>query len=201
LKSSVSQTAQRQPAKQQSTRKAESTYQVMTIDTLLNGKIRVKLLTRLLLNPASRVYLRGLEKDFGVSSNTVRVELNKLSDLKLIEVDETVTAQKQYKANTLHPMFTPLRNFILKQFGFESLIEQVFQKLGEVESVYITNDWAEGKESTFVDLVVVGDVNKNYMNRLIEHAEKVIQKKIRVAVYETNFSESEIIGVPFIKLI
>jgi hypothetical protein len=74
----------------------------MTIDTLLHGKIRVKLLTRLLLNPASRVYLRGLEKDFAVSSNTVRVELNKLSDLKLIEVDETVTAQKQYKANTLH---------------------------------------------------------------------------------------------------
>ncbi len=173
----------------------------MTIDNLLNGKIRVKLLTRLLLNPASRVYLRGLEKDFGVSSNTVRVELNKLSDLKLIEVDETEGNVKQYKANVKHPMFTPLRNFILKQFGFESLIEQVFQKLGDVESVYITNDWAEGKESTFVDLVVVGDVNKTYMNRLIEHAEKLIQKKIRVAVYETNFSESEIIGVPFIKLI
>ena len=173
----------------------------MTLDVLLHGKIRVKLLTRLLLNPASRVYLRGLEKDFGVSSNTVRIELNKLTDLKLIEVDETVSAVKQYKANTFHPMFNPLRNFILKQFGFESLIEQVFQKLGDVESVYITNDWAEGKESTFVDLVVVGEVNKNYMNRLIEHAEKVIQKKIRVAVYESDFDESEMIGIPFIKLI
>jgi len=173
----------------------------MTIETLLHGKIRVKLLTRLLLNPASRVYLRGLEKDFGVSSNTVRMELNKLSDLKLIEVDETFTAQKQYKANTMHPMFYPLRNFILKQFGFESLIEQVFQKLGHVESVYITNDWAEGKESAFIDLVVVGDVNKNYMNRLIEKAEKVVRKKIRVAVFDSYFDESEINGIPFIKLI
>ena len=145
--------------------------------------------------------MRGLEKDFGVSSNTVRIELNKLSELKLIEVDDTVSTVKQYKANILHPMFSPLRNFILKQFGFESLIEQVFQKLGDVVSVYITNDWAEGKESTFVDLVVVGDVDKNYMNRLIEHAEKLIQKKIRVAVYESDFDESEIIGVPFIKLI
>jgi hypothetical protein len=173
----------------------------MTLEILLNGKIRLKLLTRLLLNPASRVYLRGLEKDFGVSSNTVRLELNKLSELKLIEVDESVSAVKQYKANTLHPMFNPLRNFILKQFGFESLIEQVFQKLGDVESVYITNDWAEGKESTFVDLVVVGEVNKNYMNRLIEHAEKLIQRKIRVAFYKAHFDESEIIGVPIVKLI
>jgi predicted nicotinamide N-methyase len=94
-----------------------------------------------------------------------------------------------------------LRNFILKQFGFESLIEQVFQKLGDVESVYITNDWAEGKESTFVDLVVVGDINKTFMNRLIEHAEKVIQKKIRVAVYDSDFDELELIKIPFIKLI
>ena len=52
-----------------------------------------------------------------------------------------------------------------------------------------------------MDLVVVGDVNKTYMNRLIEHAEKVIQKKIRVAVYDSYFDESEIAGVPFIKLI
>lgn len=173
----------------------------MTIDTLLHGKIRVKLLTRLLLNPASRVYLRGLEKDFGVSSNTVRVELNKLSDLKLIEVDETVTAQKQYKANTSHPMFNPLRNFILKQFGFESLIEQVFQKLGDVERVYITNDWATGKESPFVDLVVVGNVNKTYMNKLVDHVEKLIHKKIRTAVYETDFDESQLIGIPFVKIV
>ncbi len=173
----------------------------MTIDTLLNGKIRVKLLTRLLLNPASRVYLRGLEKDFGVSSNTVRVELNKLSDLKLIEVDETVTAQKQYKANTLHPMFSPLRGFILKQVGLDSIIEKVFQKLGDVESVYLTNDWAEGKESPFVDLVVVGDVDRNYMNDLIAKVEKLISKKIRVALFDLEFQETQILGIPFIKIV
>ena len=52
------------------------------LETLVQGKIRLKLLTRLFLNPESRVYLRGLEKEFGVSSNTVRYELNKLSDLQ-----------------------------------------------------------------------------------------------------------------------
>ncbi len=173
----------------------------MTLDLLLNGKIRVKLLTRLLINPASRVYLRGLEKDFGVSSNTVRLELNKLSDLKLIEVDETDGNVKQYKANMDHPMFSPLRNIIMKQIGLDSLIEEVFRKLGDVENVYLTNEWAEGKESPFVDLVVVGNVNKSYMNKLIDHVEKMILKKIRVAVYEHNFSETQFIGIPHVKLI
>jgi hypothetical protein len=173
----------------------------MTINTLLNGKIRVKLLTRLLLNPASRVYLRGLEKDFGVSSNTVRVELNKLSDLKLIEVDETEGNVKQYKANVKHPMFSPLRGFILKQVGLDSIIEKIFQKLGDVESVYLTNDWAEGKESPFVDLVVVGDVDRNYMNDLIAKVEKLISKKIRVALFDLEFQETQILGIPFIKIV
>ena len=45
----------------------------------------MQLLTKLLLNPASTVYLRGLERDLGVSSNTVRLELNKLSDMQLIQ--------------------------------------------------------------------------------------------------------------------
>jgi hypothetical protein len=173
----------------------------MSLNILLNGKIRIKLLTRLLLNPASRVYLRGLEKDFGVSSNTVRLELNKLSELKLIEVDESVSTVKQYKANPNHPMFTPLRSFIMKQIGFDSLIEAVFRKLGAVESVFLTNDWAEGKESPFVDLVVVGNVNKTYMNKLVDRAEKLIQKKIRIAVYEADFDESQFIGIPFVKIV
>ena len=57
----------------------------MVLDQLFSGKIRVALLTKLLLNPVSKVYLRGLERDLGVSSNTVRLELNKLQKTALDE--------------------------------------------------------------------------------------------------------------------
>ena len=66
----------------------------MILDKIFTGKIRVQLLTKLLLNPASTVYLRGLERDLGVSSNTVRLELNKLSDMQLIqEHTETINTK------------------------------------------------------------------------------------------------------------
>ena len=80
----------------------------MVLDTIFSGKIRVALLTKLLLNPESRVYLRGLERDLGVSSNTVRVELNKLQDMHLIEVqdDPENTKVKNYVVNQGHPMFS-----------------------------------------------------------------------------------------------
>jgi hypothetical protein len=152
------------------------------IETFLQGKIRVKLLTKLLLNPSNTVYLRGLEKEFGVSSNTVRVELNKLSEIKLIEVVANLESnQKQYRANTSHPLFENLRGFILKEFGLDALIEKVFDRLGEVEAVYLTHDWAEGKLGPFLDLLVVGSVDEVFMQELIKKAEPILNRKIRVA--------------------
>jgi hypothetical protein len=41
---------------------------------------------------------------------------------------------------------------------------------------------AEGKNTAFVDLVLVGDVDKKYLNQLVEKMEPLIQKKIRVAL-------------------
>jgi len=57
----------------------------MILDKIFTGKIRLQLLTKLLLNPGSTLNLRGLERDLGVRSNTLRLELNKLSDMQLIQ--------------------------------------------------------------------------------------------------------------------
>jgi hypothetical protein len=121
-----------------------------------------------------------------VSSNTVRNELNKLLAVKLIEkVEREDGNQKQYRANPSHPLFANLRGFVLQQFGLDALIEKVFDRLGEVKSVYLTNDWAEGKTGPFLDLVVVGKVDQTYMHKLIQKAEPLLDRKIRVAVLES----------------
>jgi predicted AAA+ superfamily ATPase len=158
------------------------------LDNLFSGKIRVKLLTKLLLNPAGKVYLRGLERDLGVSSNTVRLELNKLSEMHLIEVQaaDPDSKKKQYKVNTAHPLFQSLRGIILQYVGIDQILEQVIHKLGNVDQVYLTGDLAKGKNSTFVDLVLVGDIDKAYLYRLIEKVEPLIEKKIRVGLFAPN---------------
>lgn len=165
----------------------------MLSDNFFSGKIRVKLLTQLLLNPTSKVYLRGLQRDFGVSSNTVRLELNKLSEMHLIEaIEENVNAKvKHYSANTQHPLFNSLRGIILKYVGLDQIIEQIIEKLGNVENVYLTGNLAQGKNSAFIDLVIVGDVNREYLYQLVEKVELLIEKKIRVGLFSTReFNES-----------
>lgn len=143
------------------------------------------MLTKLLLNPASKVYLRGLEKELGVSSNTVRLELNKLSEMHLItaEEGEAKAKVKHYAVNTQHPLFASLRSIILQHVGLDQILEQVIRKLGKLDKVYLTGDLAKGKNSSFVDLVIVGEIDKTYLHKLIDKVEPLIGKKIRVGLF------------------
>ena len=170
----------------------------MVLDNIFSGKIRIALLTKLLLNPASKVYLRGLERDLGVSSNTVRLELNKLQEMHLIESheDSENTKVKNYVVNQGHPMFKTLRGIIMQFVGLDQILDQIIKKLGNLDQVYLTGDLAEGKNSPFVDLVIVGNVDKNYMYQLIEKVEPLISKKIRVGLFKpTDFSEDMMVAI------
>jgi len=170
----------------------------LVLDKIFSGKIRIALLTKLLLNPASKVYLRGLERDLGVSSNTVRLELNKLQEMHLIESqgDSDNAKVKNYVVNQRHPMFKTLRGIIMQFVGLDQIVDQIIKKLGNLDQVYLTGDLAEGKNSPFVDLVIVGNVDKAYMHQLIEKVEPLISKKIRVGLYNPlDFSEDLMVGI------
>ncbi|WP_051408457.1 hypothetical protein [Sediminibacterium sp. C3] len=172
----------------------EPSSPLILINQLFTGKIRLKLLSRILLNPETQVYLRQLEKEFNVSSNTVRIELNKLTEMKLIEeVFGEKIKVKKYKANLLHPLYHSLRNIIYQYLGIDHLIEDIFNKLGSLQEVYITGDIAEGKNSLFIDLIVVGEIDKLYYNRLVEKAELILNKKIRTGFYLPSTFSTQIL--------
>jgi predicted nucleotidyltransferase len=143
-----------------------------------------------------------LERDLGVSSNTVRLELNKLQEMHLIEAqdDSENTKVKNYVVNQGHPMFKTLRGIIMQFVGLDQIVDQIIKKLGNLDQVYLTGDLAEGKNSPFVDLVLVGEVDKPYLYQLIEKAEPLIQKKIRVGIYHNAEFTDAIISQLGIKM-
>lgn len=164
------------------------------LDQLFTGKIRIRLLTKLLLNPAAKVYLRGLERELDVSSNTVRLELGKLSEMHLIEVDdkEGHSKVKHYGVNTQHPLFNSLRSIILKYVGLDQILEKVVGKLGNLKKVYLTGSLAEGKNTQVIDLILVGDIDKAYLHQLVDKVEPMIGKKIRTAIFaDSEFGEEQ----------
>jgi DNA-binding transcriptional ArsR family regulator len=155
------------------------------LDSLITSKTRIKLLMKFFLNPGTRAYLRGLADEFGESTNSVRVELNRLSEAGLLEsADEGRT--KVYRANTTHPLFPEVQRIVAKTVGLDRLVEQVVSRLGNVELAFITGDYARGVDSGLIDLVLVGEIDLGYTQSLIPKIEDLIGRKIRVLTLNTK---------------
>ncbi|MEY2916712.1 MAG: hypothetical protein RIS73_426 [Bacteroidota bacterium] len=152
------------------------------IEALISSKTRIKLLLKFFLNSSNSAYLRGLEEEFGESSNAIRLELNKLEEVGMITSD--IRGNKKYfKANVKHPLFFDLNSIIKKYVGIDTIIENVISQLGEVEKVYLTGEFAKGLSNHIIDLELIGKVNINYLTALIEKAELLINRKIRYVLY------------------
>jgi len=148
------------------------------LDSLITSQTRIKLLLKFFLNPESRSYLRELADEFGESTNSVRVELNRLTEAGLLcSADEGRT--KVYRANTKHPLFPEIHSMVRKFTGIDQLIPQVLSKLGDIHSAYIVGDYARGMDSGIIDLVLVGEADKVYLQNLIDKVEPMLHRKIR----------------------
>lgn len=155
------------------------------IEALISSKTRIKLLLKFFLNSSNRAYLRGLEDEFGESTNAIRLELNKLEKAGMVNSD--VEGNKKYfKANTKHPLFFDLNSIIRKYVGIDTIIENVISQLGEVERVYLTGEFAKGLDNNVIDLELVGNVNTNYLTDLIQKAEPLVKRKIRYVIYSVE---------------
>lgn len=158
------------------------------IEALISSKTRIKLLLKFFLNSNTTAYLRSLESEFGDSTNGIRVELNKMEDVGML-ISYNQGNRKYFKANPTFPLYKEINSILQKHFGFDQIIESVIKRLGEVERVYVTGNLSKGIDSQIIDLVIVGNVDKDFLYRLIEKAEKLISRKIRYVVL--NSSEAD----------
>lgn len=150
------------------------------LDSLITSKTRIKLLLKFFLNPGTKAYLRGLAEELGESTNAVRVELNRLSKAGLLETASDGRT-KMYKANKKHSLFPDIHSLVKKNMGIDK-VEAILAELGTVDIALITGDYARGMDSGLIDLVIVGQVQRDFLQHLVEKAEDIIKRKIRVLV-------------------
>jgi DNA-binding transcriptional ArsR family regulator len=148
---------------------------------LVTSKTRVLILMRLFLNPGRKAYLRELCDEFSLSPSQVAGELTKLSEAKLL------TSSKQgrqilYQANTEHVLFPELQSMVKKALGMDRILDSIIARLGNLERAYLIGDYAEGKDTGLIDLMLVGAINRRNLDDLVRKTEKYIDRKIRTLV-------------------
>ena len=152
---------------------------------IISSKTKIKLLVRLIMNPGTQSYLRQLANEFGLSTNAVREELNQLSATHLIKSDKQ-GKRVLYRANESHPLFPELKSMVAKVLGVDQVIDGIIKRLGDLELAYIIDDYAEGKDTGIVDILLVGDIDQYHLNDLSRKTERYIKRKIRSLVLNRN---------------
>ncbi|MBT3216888.1 MAG: ArsR family transcriptional regulator [Candidatus Marinimicrobia bacterium] len=155
------------------------------LETLITSKTRIKLLLKFFLNPGTRAYLRELATEFGESTNAIRVELNRLTDAKLLERGENGRTV-MYNANTNHSLFSDIQNVVKKYMGIDKLAEELVAKLGEVKVAYVIGDYAKGHDSGLIDLVLVGHIDETKLKEVTAKTETLIDRKIRTLILSAD---------------
>jgi DNA-binding transcriptional ArsR family regulator len=162
------------------------------LKSIITSETRIKLLLKFFLNPKTSGYLRQLAKEFNESTNSIRVELNKLSEARIL-CARREGRQKLFRANTDHPLFEDIRSIVLKSTGINLVVSNIIDNIGNLNMAFVRGDYAVGIDSGLIDLVLVGEsLNKPEIERVRLKTEALIKRKISILVLsDTEYKSLE----------
>ena len=169
---------------------------------IITSKTRINILMRLFLNPKQRAYLRELSGDFSTSPGVIKEELKNLSRAGLLEQSKN-GRQILYQANKKHPLFPELHSMVKKALGMDKILDSIINRLGKLEYALLIGDYAQGKDTGIIDLILVGDIDQFNLTDLVKKTERYIGRKIRTLVLskdEYKGLEKRLKAKPFVVL-
>jgi len=166
---------------------------IVMLNKLITSKTRLRLLIKFFVNQANRGYLNGLATEFNESTNSIRKELNHLSEAGYLEKykDNNKVA---YKANIKHPMFEILQKVVFKHLGLEEIVEHVLAQMGQVGEIHLIGDYAKGLDTGSIEVLLIGEqLNTKYISQLEEKIENLIERKVQFIISNRKASDQKTI--------
>lgn len=152
------------------------------LEPLITSKTRIKLMLKFFLNSNSVGYLRGLETEFGESTNAIRKELNRFESVGLLETVNKGN-RKVFRANTKHPLYSDINSLIIKHIGIDTIVKQVLKRLENLDRVYLLGDLARGVDSKEMNLLLIGEgIDLDYVKKFTDKGCEFISRNVRYAV-------------------
>ena len=164
------------------------------LNKLITSKTRLRLLIKFFINQANSGYLNGLAAEFNESTNSIRKELNHLSEAGYLEKYKDHN-KVGYKANIEHPLFDMLQKAVYTHLGLEEIVERVLERMGPIQKILLIGDYAQGLDSGTIDVVLIGNkLNTEYIEALEEKVEGLIERKVNFSLaFKTNPNQKNIL--------
>lgn len=155
------------------------------LDKLFTSRVRVRLLTLFLTHPTEAFYIRQITRLTGETYNNVRQELQNLAELGLILGERRANAI-YYRANPEHFLFPELKSIILKTEAIGDVLREKLATLGNVRVAFVYGSTAKGTElaSSDIDLMLIGEVDLDELNRIVDQIEEELGRTVNYAVFD-----------------
>jgi hypothetical protein len=159
------------------------------IDQLFGSKTRVKLLQLFYSNPNRSFYVREITRKIDEQINSVRRELANLLTIGII-VSRNDNNKLFYEVNQKFGYYNPLSEIFANSkihadssdgSASNTPDSDMFKGVGNVELAFYTGQFTND-EISGIDLLIVGDVNRNKLEKFVIELEAKENKEIRFVV-------------------
>lgn len=152
-------------------------------------KIRQRVLGLLYGKPDQAFYTNEIIRLSHSGSGAIQRELAKLSAAELI-LSELSGNQKKYRANQQSPLFSDLRNIILKTFGLGDTLKAALTPVSnQIQFAFIYGSIASGKDTakSDIDLMIISDtLSYAEIFQLLEKPQKKLGRQINPTFYSQD---------------
>lgn len=147
-------------------------------------KNRAALLRLFYTNPDQSYYMHEIGRILGKKPGYFQRTLNTMVDDRIL-VSEPKANARYFKANKDYPLYEELKSIVFKTVGVLGSIQEIFQSLGGVQYCFIYGSFARNEQTSMsdIDLVVVGDVDEDIINKQLDRLEQVLKREINYKIY------------------
>lgn len=151
------------------------------LKSFFGSKTRVKLLGLFLLHPQNEYFIRELTRILKEQINSIRRELNNLRKVGLLKT-YTKNRKKYFYLNTEFQLLEEFRNIFAKTAEPQDEVVKAVAKFGAVDFLLLTGQFVGqiAKDDTSVDMLVVGDVDKDGLKTFLD--KELTAQKVRFTV-------------------
>ncbi|MBC8440834.1 MAG: nucleotidyltransferase domain-containing protein [Deltaproteobacteria bacterium] len=173
------------------------------LSEILSSRIRAAILRLLFGFDAKELYMRDLERRSGFSIGAIQTELKKLLRFELVEKRKDGN-RIYFQANKEHPLYSDLRNLVLKTNGLVDIIKDALIHSDAIRYAFIFGSFARKEEtsSSDIDLMVVGDLGLRQLTKMLSGLSDKLYREINPhCLSEQDFINRKKAGEPFINRI
>lgn len=148
-------------------------------EQLFGSKTRVKLLSLFLNNPGRPYFVREITRKIDEQINSVRRELSNLLSVGIVK-STSANNKLYYEVDTTYEHYEPLHKIfttvvvsdkkVASDIKEEDTIATKLKTAGQVEAAWLTGSFVRD-DIVGVDIIVVGDVNKAKLAKVIADIE------------------------------